>query len=150
MTLERARGMISQYLEAQAPLLAKRRFVEELRRPRHVAIYLEPPRLPIRQSSRNPALGSSGASVDIVEFSDFQCPFCKQAAPTLRRLVEKYEGRVRLVWKDFPLPTHAAAKTAAEAGACAHDQGRFWDFHDLMFANRMDDFLFVEVPSARI
>jgi protein-disulfide isomerase len=74
--------------------------------------------------------------VTLVEFSDFHCPFCKQAQPTLAQLLERFPGKVRLVYRDFPVDTsHPNARRAAEAARCAHDQGKFWDYHDVLFKN---------------
>ena len=72
----------------------------------------------------------------IVEFSDFQCPFCARVLPTLKQLEAEVQRKVRLVCRDFPLPIHAEAPKAAEAAHCAADQGKFWEMHDRLFANQ--------------
>jgi protein-disulfide isomerase len=80
--------------------------------------------------------GSSQAPVMIVEFSDFQCPFCRKVQGTLKSLLERYQGQVSLAYRDFPLRgMHSQAEFAAEASRCAGEQGRFWEYHDLLFAN---------------
>jgi len=80
--------------------------------------------------------GSSQAPVMIVEFSDFQCPFCRKVQATLKALLVKYQGQVSLAYRDFPLRgMHSQAEFAAEASRCAGEQGRFWEYHDLLFAN---------------
>jgi protein-disulfide isomerase len=81
-------------------------------------------------------LGNAGAPVTVVEFSDFQCGYCRQhALETLPRIVEAYvdSGQVRYVWRDLPLEVHANAQTAAEAARCAGAQGAFWAMHDRLF-----------------
>ncbi len=83
----------------------------------------------------SPQLGPSDAWVTIVEVSDFQCPFCKRATPTLKKLLKRYGRDVRLVFKHNPLPFHKRALPAAIAAECAHDQGRFWPMHDQLFDN---------------
>jgi protein-disulfide isomerase len=87
-----------------------------------------------------PALGKRDAPVTIVEFSDYQCPFCKKHfTNTLSALKTKYidAGKVRYVFRDFPLDTiHPFARKAAEAAHCAGEQGKFWDMHDAMFSNQ--------------
>lgn len=80
--------------------------------------------------------GSPHAPVMIVEFSDFQCPFCRKVQPTLKDLLAKYEGRVSLAYRDFPLRgMHGQAELGAESSRCAAAQGRFWEYHDLLFDN---------------
>jgi protein-disulfide isomerase len=77
--------------------------------------------------------------VTIVEFSDFECPYCSRVVPSLDQVVAKYEDSVRLVFRQFPLTSiHAQAQKAAEASLCADEQGRFWDMHDAMFAQQKE------------
>lgn len=83
-----------------------------------------------------PSLGGAQASVTIVEFSDFQCPYCAMAAATTHSIHEKYGDRVRIVFRQFPLSFHQDAHLAAQAALAAHAQGKFWELHDLMFENQ--------------
>jgi protein-disulfide isomerase len=88
-----------------------------------------------------PSYGSPRAPVTIVVFSDFQCPFCALESPRLRRVVDQFHGRVKLVFKHFPISSHPRAKAAAIASEAAHEQGKFWQMHDVLFANatELDD-----------
>jgi len=86
--------------------------------------------------SDSPMQGPSTAKVTIVEWSDFQCPFCSKAVPTLKKIEETYGKDVRFVFRHQPLPFHSNAKLAAEASMAAHAQGKFWQFHDKLFANQ--------------
>ncbi len=86
--------------------------------------------------SDDPARGAKNAKVTIVEFSDFQCPFCSRVGPTLKQLEQAYGKDLRIVWKHQPLPFHPNAMPAAEAAEAARDQGKFWQMHDLMFAEQ--------------
>ena len=90
----------------------------------------------------NPIMGKKDAPVTLVEFSDYQCPFCRRFSEgTLPALKEKYidTGRVRYVFRDFPLDRiHPQARKAAEAAHCAEDQGKYWEMHDLLFKNQKD------------
>lgn len=82
----------------------------------------------------DPAKGATQAKVNIVEYSDFQCPACMQAQGTIKRIMEEYSGAVQLIYNDFPLVrVHPNALPAAEAAQCAFSQGRFWEYHDLLF-----------------
>jgi protein-disulfide isomerase len=83
-----------------------------------------------------PAKGPANAPVVIAEFSDFQCPFCSRVGPTLKRIEEVYQDKVRIVWKNLPLDMHKNAQGAAQAALAADKQGKFWEFHDKLFANQ--------------
>lgn len=84
----------------------------------------------------SPLRGSPMAQVTIYEFSDFQCPHCKTAAPYLKKIVDESNGKVKLVFKQYPLPMHPKAREAAKAAVAAHRQGKFWEMHDLLFKNQ--------------
>lgn len=83
-----------------------------------------------------PSFGPADAKVTIVEFSDFECPYCSRAASVTNQVKEKYGDKVRLVFRQFPLSFHSNAQVAAEASLAAHAQGKFWEYHDKMFANQ--------------
>ncbi|MCX4243507.1 DsbA family protein [Paraliomyxa miuraensis] len=85
---------------------------------------------------RDPYVGAAIPLVTIVEYSDFQCPFCSRLATTLEELQGEYRSDLKLVFKQFPLPMHAQAEPASRAALAAHEQGKFWELHDLMFANQ--------------
>ena len=88
--------------------------------------------VPVNPADHN--LGPSHAAVTIVEYGDFECPNCKQAAPALKMLLERFVGRVRLVWRQFPLEeVHPHALQAALASEAAAGQGKFWPMHDVLF-----------------
>jgi protein-disulfide isomerase len=87
-------------------------------------------------STGRPALGDKDAPVTIVEFADFQCPFCGRTEGTLKELRAKYGDKIRLVHMDFPLPFHSHALDAAKAARCANEQGKFWQYRDALFANQ--------------
>ncbi len=85
----------------------------------------------------DPAVGDKKAKVRIVEFSDFQCPYCRQSFPVVREILNKYQDKIYFVYRDFPVTTtHPESLKAAEAGQCAHDQGKFWPMHDKIFINQ--------------
>ena len=88
------------------------------------------------QTDGSPTLGPETAKVTIIEFSDFQCPFCKRAGPTLKQIHETYGDQVKIVWKNMPLSFHAKAPGAHRAAMAAHRQGKFWEMHDKIFADQ--------------
>jgi protein-disulfide isomerase len=133
-----ASPLISQYLKQQKSAGARQRYVDELRRsdPPSIKIPIDSWRQTIAPDMDAPQTGSAAAAIEIVEFSDFQCPFCRRTAPLLKEVLARYADHVRLVWRDFPLPMHEDARRAAVAAQCANEQGRFWLYHDLLFAHQ--------------
>jgi len=93
---------------------------------------LEPPILAV-STQGHPAIGPDPAPVTIVEFSDFQCPYCQQSVHVLKELRNLYGDKIRLVYRDYPGPNHPYALQAAEAAHCAGEQGKFWEYHDRLF-----------------
>jgi hypothetical protein len=85
-----------------------------------------------------PSLGPVNAKVVLVEFSDFQCPYCSKASTVLETLRAKYEGQIRIVFRQFPLSFHQNAQLAAEASLAAHAQGKFWEMHDALFTHQSE------------
>src|SRR6267154_1580917 len=113
--------------------------VDDLKSKRGFKLTLAQPNLPrIEVAATGPSRGPENAPVTIVEFSDFQCPYCGREYPVVERVMKEYDGKVRLVFRHFPLDFHQFAQKAAEAGACAADQGgeKFWKLHDRMFTNQ--------------
>ncbi len=87
----------------------------------------------------DPVIGANNAAVTIIAFEDFQCPFCKRAAPVMKSILQKYPDEVVYVYKDFPLETiHPQSKEAALAANCADEQDEFWAYHTLLFENQED------------
>ena len=84
----------------------------------------------------DPVRGDENAEIVILEFGDFECPYCAQMHEDLLELLVEYAGEVKLVWKDFPNPSHLQARIAALAARCAGEQGSFWEYHDYLFTNQ--------------
>ncbi|MBH0196692.1 MAG: thioredoxin domain-containing protein [Nitrospira sp.] len=106
-----------------------------LRRKTAIQITLEPPQPPILPVpiSDDPSIGPINAPITIVEFSDFQCPYCRNSVSILKELRNLYGEQIQLIYRDFPGPNHPHAGPAAEAALCAKEQGKFWEYHDLLF-----------------
>jgi len=110
-------------------------FARELRGRYDVKVLLEPYRVPVAVGDA-PVRGNPEAPVTVVEFSDFQCPYCARARSTVKRIREVYGQNVRWVFRHFPLGFHTSAPKAGEAAACAGDQGHFWEMHDRLFSDQ--------------
>lgn len=115
--------------------MRRQEFVRELRDKASVKVMLDPPRVAV-DAGNGPAKGPQTAPVTLVEFSDFQCPYCGRVFPTLKRIEDRYGDKLRFVFRQFPLAMHPLAPKAAEAAACAQEQGKFWEFHDRLFTNQ--------------
>jgi len=137
-TLEQLRGEIKPFLDARREQQARAMLVAELlaKNTGAVKVMLEAPRYTVPTSDGDPVRGPAGAPITIVEFSDYQCPFCARVNPTLAKVRETYGDKVRIIFKDYPLPNHPEAPKAAEAAHCAAEQKKYWEMHDAMFANQ--------------
>ena len=133
-TFADAKDMVMQGLTQQKRGEEISKIVEELKKTNGVEVMLEAPRVVVK--AEGPAKGPENAPVTIVEFSDFQCPYCSKAAATVHEVLKAYDGKVRVVFRDYPLPFHKDAAKASEAAHCADEQGKFWEMHDWMFANQ--------------
>src|SRR5262245_14299315 len=112
-TLDQTRDAIKSYLVQQQTLAARQNYLDALRVKSAVRVTLEPPREAIAKVNR-PTKGPASAPVEIIEFSDFQCPFCLNAFPTVNQVVAAYGDKVRIVYRHYPLPIHPRARPAAE------------------------------------
>jgi len=134
--LDQIGPQIERYLLQQRESAAYERFVSSLEAKYEVSYAIEPYRVALDLAGE-PFKGPATAPVTIVEFSDFECPFCARLLPTLDRIAKSYDDKVRIVYKQFPLRRlHLNAQKAGEASLCAHDQGKFWPLHDAMFADQ--------------
>jgi predicted DsbA family dithiol-disulfide isomerase len=134
VTKEQVLPQIRDFLEGQARHDAEEAFYKALETKHHAQYLLGPHRTNI--SGSGPARGPANAPVKIVEFSDFECPFCGQFNPSLEKVRAEFGDKVRIEFRQYPLPNHANAQKAAEAGLCADEQGKFWEMHDAMFKDR--------------
>jgi protein-disulfide isomerase len=134
----RVREQIRAHLQNQKLATRQETFLQSLRSQASVVVRLLAPPVfgPEVSVVGAPFRGPAAARVTIVEFSDFHCPFCKQVLATLTQLLSRYGEKVKLVYRDFPIDSlHPLARKAAEAARCAHDQGKFWEYHDALFGN---------------
>jgi protein-disulfide isomerase len=129
---------IKQYLEQVEVRQAERAFVEKLRAAATIQVFLVAPESPVFSIATNdqPLLGSADAPVTIVAFTDYQCPSCAAIHPVLEKLVKEYGNKVRLVTRDFPLSQHTDAFKAAEAAEAAREQGKYWEYVQVLLRNQ--------------
>ena len=128
--------LVKKYLMDQARARYEDALFNRLKKKFPVKVYLDPIRAEV-PTAGFPSRGPANAVITIVEFSDFQCPFCGGLFPTLKAIEKNYPDQVRLVYRQFPLNNlHPLAQKAAEASLCANDQKRFWEFHDSMFGDQ--------------
>jgi protein-disulfide isomerase len=139
-SLEAIAPTITRYLTDQRRAQARDAVIEELRtKGPAIRVSLEAPRSNVTVAASNPSVGSASAPITLVEFSDYQCPYCGRVEPTLKRLRAAYGDKIRFVWKDFPLTQiHPQAFKASEAAHCAGDQGKYWDLHDVLFSKQSE------------
>ena len=136
-TLEQLGPQIKDFLVSQRGLQARAQLVDELKaKSSGVKVMLDPPRYTVATTAADPVRGVASAPVTIIEFSDYQCPFCARVNPALEQVRKTYGDKVKIVFKDFPLPNHPQAPKAAEAAHCAGEQGKYWEMHDHLFANQ--------------
>ncbi|MGE3958817.1 MAG: thioredoxin domain-containing protein [Vicinamibacterales bacterium] len=133
-TLDQVRAPIRNLLIEQRMDAARTTLIEALKEKTTISIMLEPPRFEVSAGGR-PVRGPASAPIELIEFSDFQCPFCLRAHPTVEQVLKTYGDKIKFVYRHYPLPNHPSARPAAEASACAEAQGKFWEYHDRLWAN---------------
>ena len=133
---EQIKPRVKSYMKRKAEGDARTAFVAGLRAQAGVKVFLQPMRFDVTFDKDDPIYGSPDAPVIIVEFSDFQCPYCSRVNPTMEQIKTTYGDKIAIVFRDFPLPMHKEAPKAGEAAQCANDQGKFWEYHDKLFANQ--------------
>jgi protein-disulfide isomerase len=135
-TLEQVKPQIVEYLKAEKGQARRQAFITELKAKYKTVDKLQPPKVEVATAGRPERGGGAKAPITIIEFSDYQCPFCKRGEDAIQKVYETYGDKVRIVFRDYPLPFHPQARPAAEAAACAHAQGKFWEYNKKLFANQ--------------
>jgi len=126
------RDKILGYIRQHRIKRARAEYLKVLREDAGVSVFLAPPTADVNVAGAF-LRGAQGAPVQLVEFADYECPYCQQVDPLVRKLEHEFDGKVTVAFKDFPLPMHHQAEKAAEASRCAGAQGHYWEFHDLLF-----------------
>lgn len=130
------KDQVKRLLKATETQQARQKYADSLRAKADVAVMLRAPKLEVAYDPAR-VRGDAKAPITIVEFADFQCPYCRKVQATLNDVLAEYHGQVKLAYRDFPLDSlHANARVAAEASRCAGEQGKFWAFHDALYADQ--------------
>lgn len=133
-TLDSVKPRIVEYLKQQKAAQVEQEFLDGLRKKYNTAVNLQPPKIDVGTGGR-PERGPKNAPVTMIEFSDYECPFCKRAEQSVQQVLTAYGDKIRFVYRDFPLDIHANARPASEAARCAQAQGKFWEFHAKLLAS---------------
>lgn len=140
---EVARPKIADYLRQRRIAKAKTAYVQSLRAQANIAIRLSPPRAQVSLKGTH-VRGSQTAPVLVVEYADYECPYCQQIQPALDKLKTEYKEKLAFAYKDVPMPNHPRAQKASEAAHCAGVQGKYWEYHDLIVTGKA-----LEVPKLK-
>lgn len=137
-SFEVMRIKIQESVRTQRIQKARGLYLDGLREKANVVVLLAPPRTDVEVGNAA-RLGPANAPVQLVEFADYECPYCIKVQPELLKLKAEFGDRISVVYKDYPLPMHAHAQKAAEAARCAGAQDKFWQYHDRLFAGAQID-----------
>ncbi len=133
--LDQVKPDIARFIKNQKGQAMIGEYYDQLKKDMDIQVLLPPYQPPkVAVDAVGPTKGPATAPVTIVEFSDYECPFCVRAEPTVKDVLAAYPGKIKLVYRDYPLPMHKQAPKAAEAAHCAGDQGKYWEMHDKLFA----------------
>jgi protein-disulfide isomerase len=135
-TLDQVKPRIVEYLKEQRAEQRKSQFVDELKAKYKTTVALRAPVIEVATAGR-PEKGPAGAPVTMIAFSDYECPFCRRAEDTVEQVLKTYDGKIRYVFRDYPLPFHKNAKPAAIAAGCAREQGKFWEYNQKLFKTEL-------------
>jgi len=135
---EAVRADVLQHLRELRRTKARAAYVENLRKQANINVMLQPPAADVNIAKAY-TKGSQDAPVVFVEFADYECPYCQKVNPQIQQLKKDYGDKLAIVYKDFPLPMHHGSEKAAEAARCAGEQGKFWEYHDVLFYSRQID-----------
>lgn len=129
------RGEVLQHIRELRRTKARAAYVDQLRKKAQINILLMPPTATVQTASAF-AKGDRNAPIVLVEFADYQCPYCQKVNPQIQQLKKEYGDALTVIYKDFPLPMHHSSQKAAEASRCAGEQGKFWEYHDILFYSK--------------
>jgi protein-disulfide isomerase len=135
---EAVRVQVLEHIRELRRSKARASYVEALRKQADISVLLMPPVADVNLANSY-IRGSRDAEIVLVEFADYECPYCEKVTPGLQQLRKEYGDKVAVAFKDFPLPMHHKAQKAAEAARCAGAQGKFWEYNDVLFYSKLLD-----------
>ena len=134
---EKIKDDLKSYLMRNREQMQKNQLLAGLRKDAKIEVKLDAPRLSVTEGN-SPARGPENAPVKVIEFTDYQCPFCGRSRPTVNQIISSYGDKVRYVLRDFPLSFHKNSFKAHEAAHCAGDQDKYWEYNKVLFENQQD------------
>ena len=140
---ESLRQQIIDHIKEGRITKARAAYIKELRSQSQINLQFGAPRAPVALKD-TPIRGAADAPVMVVEFADYECPYCQQVQTALDKVEAEYKGKIAFAYKDMPLPNHGHAQKAAEAAHCAGAQGKYWEYHDLLFKSKA-----LEIPQLK-
>ncbi len=140
-TYEELRNSILQTMIRERVVVRENQFINEMKKKYGFVVRLPAPRVELDSTQASPAKGNADAAITLVEFGDYQCPYCRRAHPTVERVLNQYGDQIRYVFMDYPLPNHDRAMPAAEAAHCAGEQDKYWEYADhlMVMAGDLND-----------
>jgi len=142
-SFESMRDKIKDHLRERRVGKAKDEYVQSLRKQASISITIAPPRTSVSTADAR-LRGVANAPLTLVEYADYECPYCQQIAPDLAKIEADFKGKIAFVYKDFPLPMHPHAQKAAEAAQCAGAQNKYWEYHDALLSSKQ-----LEIPQLK-
>jgi len=136
-SLDEVKPQLLAQLRSTKSRALREQFMEKLRKEASVEVLMERPRIEVSVDD-DPIKGPSDAPITIVEFSEFQCPYCHKARAVVNRILDTYKDKVRYTFRDFPLSFHKMAPKAAEAANCAGEQGKYWEYNEYLFEHQSE------------
>jgi protein-disulfide isomerase len=137
-TLEAVKPRIVEFLKDQKAAERREAFIDELKGKYKTVVNLKAPVIDVGTGGR-PEKGPKDAPITMVVFSDYECPFCRRAEETVVQVLKTYDGKIRYVFRDYPLPFHAKARPAAVAANCAREQGKYWEFNHKLWTGDLSN-----------
>jgi protein-disulfide isomerase len=134
-TFEEVKEQLESQVKSQKKQMAFSKYLDTLRNVAKILYKIERPTVKVSVDD-DPSQGDKNAPITLIEFSEFQCPYCKKARPTIDKILSTYKGKIHYVFRDFPLGFHNQAKDAANAAQCANEQGKYWDYSHALWENQ--------------